>query len=115
MMISARHAMKEHVHREPGQESLANPWSYTIVEEGRMACCGREFLYVVGDALIGSSCVGVGTLRYIHVPGFIGRWQFRLDDDGNPVSSVDPVMDDLNRAEITGALSKKYPGLQVCF
>jgi len=107
--------MKEHVHRGPGEESPVNPWSCTVVEEGRMACGGREFLYVVGDALIGSSCVGAGTLRYIQVPGFIGRWQFRLDDDGNPVSAVDPVMDEVDRAEITGELSRKYPGLQVCF
>ncbi|HOT43508.1 MAG TPA: hypothetical protein PLM53_03515 [Spirochaetota bacterium] len=107
--------MNEHVHRGPGEESRVNPWTYTVVEEGRMVCGGREFLYVVGDALVGSSCVGAGTLRYIHVPGFIGRWQFRLDDDGNPVSAVDPVMDDTDRAEIRNVLSAAYPGLQVCF
>ncbi len=80
-----------------------------------MVCGGREFLYVVGDALIGSSCVGAGTLRYVRVPGFIAQWQFRLDDNGNPVSTVDPVRDEKNREEIQTMLLKKYPGLQVCF
>jgi hypothetical protein len=107
--------MKEYVHKGPGEEVQVNPWSCRLVEEGRLPCGGREFLYVIGDAVIGSSCVGAGTLRYIQVPGFIAQWHFRLDDDGNVISAVDPVTDDENRAHIQKTLSGKYPGLQVCF
>ncbi len=94
---------------------MAAPWSCTVVEEGRMSCKGRDFLYIVGDALVGSSCVGVGTLRYIQVPGFVARWRFRFDGNGDPVSAVDPVTDDEQRAAIQRTLSEKFPGLQVCF
>ena len=94
---------------------MVSPWSCTVVEEGRMTCGDREFLYIVGDALVGSSCVGVGSLRYIQVPGFVERWRFRADDNGDPVSAVDPVTGDEQRAAVQKALSEKYPGLQVCF
>ncbi len=94
---------------------MAAPWSCTVVEEGRMSCQGREFLYIVGDALVGSSCVGVGTLRYIQVPGFVARWRFRVDGNGDQVSAVDPVTDDEQRAAVQKTLSERFPGLQVCF
>lgn len=114
-MIKAGEAMKEYIHRKPGEEAQMGPWSFTVVEECRMKCGGGELLYVIGDALVGSSCVGVGSLRYIQVPGFIAQWHFRRDDNDNPVSSVVPVADSAVRTDIQGTLSAKHPGLQVCF
>ncbi|MBP7736300.1 MAG: hypothetical protein KA369_10050 [Spirochaetes bacterium] len=107
--------MKEFIHRKTGEEMMTAPWSCTVVEEGTLTCKGRQFLFVVGDALVGSSCVGVGTLRYIQVPGFVALWRFRVDDNGDPVSAVDPVTDDELRDAIQQALTEKFPGLQVCF
>ncbi len=115
MVLNINHPMKEYIHRQPGEEAQILPWSFTLVEEGRMPCGGRDVLYVVGDALVGSSCVGVGTLRYIHVPGYVAQWHHRLDADCNPVSAVDPVTDEEDRAAIQEMLSSLFPGLQVCF
>ncbi len=107
--------MKEYFHKEPGEEAQVGPWSFTVVEECRMEFGGGELLYVIGDALVGSSCVGVGSLRYIQVPGFIAQWHSRKDNNDNPVSAVVPVADIDARADIQRILSAKHPGLQVCF
>ncbi len=96
-------------------ESAALPWPCRVVEEGRMVCRGREFLYTVGDARVGSACVGAGTLRYIHVPGFITAWRSRTDGAGVPVSDVEPVTDETDRIAIRGILAERHPSLQVCF
>jgi hypothetical protein len=107
--------MKEYIHRKPGEETQVGPWSCRVVEERGISVNGGELLYIIGDALVGSSCVGAGSLRYIQVPGFITRRHFRLDIDGSPVSAVEPVMDDTIRAVIQKTLSERHPGLQVCF
>lgn len=107
--------MKEHIHLEPGADSNVLPWTFTIVAEGTMRCGNREFLYIIGDALVGSSCVGIGRLRFIQVPGFIEKRCFRTNECGRPVSAVSPVGDDRSRTEIQNVLAVKFPGIQVCF
>ena len=106
--------MKEYFHRKPGEEAHTVPWPCRVAEECRISCNGRELLYVIADALVGSSCVGAGSLRYIQVHGFIQRWHYRHDEDGNPVSAVDPV-DEALRAVIQKTLADRHRGLQVCF
>lgn len=108
-------AMREYVHREPGMESAALPWPCRVVEEGRMSLGGREFLYMVGDATIGSACVGAGSLRYVYVPGFVTAWRSRRGGAGEAVSLVDPVRDGDDQAAIRRLLAGRHPSLQVCF
>ncbi len=80
-----------------------------------MSFGGREFLYMVGDATIGSACVGAGSLRYVYVPGFITAWRSRRSGAGEEVSLVDPVRDGDEQASIRRLLAARYPSLQVCF
>jgi hypothetical protein len=107
--------MREYAHREPGMESAALPWPCRVVEEGRMCLGDREFLFMVGDATIGSACVGAGSLRYVYVPGFVAAWRARRNDAGEAVSLVEPVREGDEQASISRLLAARYPSLQVCF
>ena len=47
---------------------------YTPQREVRLKYNGREILYVIGQAVIESSCYGTGSWTYAVVPGYIANW-----------------------------------------
>ena len=67
---------------------------YTPQKEVRLKYNGREVLYVIGQAVIESSCCGTGSWLYAIVPGYIVNWQSTKNEAGLPVSEVEPIMDD---------------------
>ena len=67
---------------------------YTPQKEVRLKYDGREVLYVIGRAVIESSCCGTGDWGYALVPGYIVNWQTERNDAGLPVSEVEPVSDE---------------------
>lgn len=107
--------MASYTHKKTGDEVLALAWSYILLEEGRLNVNERELLYEICEAMVGSPCVGVGTLRFIYVPGYIQKWKNYSDGEGNPVSEVEPVRDERERSRIREALSAIHPSFQVCF
>ncbi|MFC1948919.1 hypothetical protein ACFLW0_01930 [Chloroflexota bacterium] len=66
---------------------------YTPQQELRLKNDGREVLYVRGRAVIESSCCGTGDWIYAIVPGYIVDWQSTENDNGLPVSEVEPIRD----------------------
>jgi hypothetical protein len=50
-------------------------------------------LYIVGQAVIDSSCCGLGTWGYVLVPGYIVNWHKQTNADGLPVTEVEPISD----------------------
>ncbi len=73
--------------------------TYTPEKEVRLPYNGREVLYVVGEAILASSCCGVGNWVYVAVPGYILKWH-SSNDDGVAVSDVEPVGDAAEREDI---------------
>ena len=73
---------------------------YTPLKEVRLPYNGREVLYVVGHAVIESSCCGVGSWGYVLVPGYILKWQSKTNQTGLPVSEVEPVLKEKARNDI---------------
>ena len=73
---------------------------YTPQKEVRLKYDGREVLYVIGRAVIESSCCGTGDWGYALVPGYIVNWQTERNDAGLPVSEVEPVSDEAIRDSI---------------
>lgn len=107
--------MAEYIHKKPGDEVQALAWSYIMLDEGRISVNGRELLYELCEAMVGSPCIGVGTIKFIYVPGFIQEWKKYGERDGNPVSIVEPVNGEPERSRVRDALSAIHPSLQVCF
>ncbi|MBI4303841.1 MAG: hypothetical protein HY665_05840, partial [Chloroflexi bacterium] len=66
---------------------------YTPLNEVRMKYDGREILYVTGKAVVESSCCGAGSWMYVIVPGFVVNWQHSRNNEGLPVSDVEPIAD----------------------
>ena len=73
---------------------------YCPEKEVKLECDGREVLYVIGQAVIESSCCGGGSWRYAIVPGFILEWQDRVNEAGLPVSELESISDEAVRKDI---------------
>jgi hypothetical protein len=105
----------EYLHQEPGTEVRFIAGHYTIVEEGRIARGGRELVYVVGIAEVGSSCCGTQGCRFVNIPGYVVAWKHRLSESSIPVSLVDPVESETEQTEIRRILERLYPHSQILF
>ncbi|PKN34319.1 MAG: hypothetical protein CVU61_09065 [Deltaproteobacteria bacterium HGW-Deltaproteobacteria-19] len=106
---------EDHVHLELDQVFEFISGSYSLVEEGRLPYKGREVLYAVGVASLDRSCCGSGGCRFLRVPGYLLRWQYRTGEAGRPVSRVEPILDESERTEIRRLLERAFPHSQVNF
>ena len=84
--------------------------SYEVESENRLPFGDKEVLYLVGNARQVCGCCGTvgtcGTVRFITVPGFIRAWKSRSNEAVVPVSEIDLVNDEDQRAEITRTLQE---------
>ncbi len=67
---------------------------YTPQQEARLKYNGKEVLYVIGRAVVESSCCGSGSWLYAIVPGYIVNWQNQRNEADLLVSEVEPIRDD---------------------
>jgi hypothetical protein len=84
---------KSFVHLPLDEEIQAIGGYYASVKEVRLPYENREILYVVGYAVVDSSCCGVGGCGYAKVPGFLLDWRARYEKRGQPISQVEPITD----------------------
>ena len=90
----------KYTHLELNKEISCVAGFYTPQKEERLKNNKREVVYVIGRAVIESSCCGVGNCGYALVPGYIVSWQNEKNDAGLPVSEVEPVSDEASRDSI---------------
>jgi len=88
---------------------------YKLHKEERIGLMGREFLYVVGDAVVESSCCGVGGCRYAVVPGSIVSWKSGTNEEGLFTSVVEPIRDEEVQEELRKIVSEREEVSQVQF
>ena len=91
----------EYTHLPINEDVTSIAGYYTPLKEVRLKYNDREVLYVVGQAVIESSCCGIGRWGYVLVPGYITSWQKRTNEAGLPVSEVEPVSDKIARDTIS--------------
>lgn len=92
--------MMKYAHQELNKDIPAPSGYYTPSKEVRVKYDGREVLYVLSQAVIDSSCCGVGEFNSALVPGFIVKWQAETNKDGRPVSEVESITDEKARDDI---------------
>jgi len=97
------------------EEITAIGGHYVLAKEVRLPHHGREILYLVGYAVLDSTCCGVGGCAYAIVPGFVLDWKFKKDLADRPVSEVNPIQDPLVQKEIRQLIQKKEMVHQVNF
>jgi hypothetical protein len=97
----------EFKHLEPGKEIVFGIAGYYIMfKEVKIPYKGREVIYLVGKAVIESSCCGTGNWVYASVPGYIINWHIG-EKDGSPVSIVEPISDPGERDELNKIIEEK--------
>ena len=79
---------------------------YTPEQEVKLDYSGREVLYVVGEAVVESSCCGVGRWKYVIVPGYVVSWQNAENEAGLAVSEVEPISDKEARDNIKRTIER---------
>ena len=106
--------IREYTH-ELNREVRSISGGYELEKEEKFEIHGKEVLYVVGNAVVDSSCCGVGGCRYALVPGYVKKFKTRQDEQGLWISEVEPVIDRATRQEITLVLKEKEIVQQVQF
>lgn len=89
--------MTQYTHLELNKDVLAPSGYYTPQKEVRLKYDGREVLYVLSQAVIESSCCGVGDFNSAQVPGYVIGWHTEKNKDGLPISLVEPITDEPTR------------------
>ncbi len=82
---------------------------YFFLEEGRLTFHGKEVLYLLGVAVMESSCCGRGGWAFIKVPGYIRTWKREVTTSGQYLSEVELISFAAEQKEITSILKEKYP------
>ena len=107
--------LQDFTHPILGQEITAIGGHYVFNKEDRLKVESREVVYLVGYAVVDTSCCGLGGCAYAMVPGIVREWKYRKDDDGLPVSQVEPVLDPDKQHEIQRRIQEKEMVQQVTF
>jgi hypothetical protein len=107
--------MPEYLHQESGTEVRFIAGHYTIVEEERLAYCGRDILYVVGIAAVEGTCCGTQGCRFVNIPGYVVAWKTLLSESGMPISIVEPIEGGTEQFEIRRMLERRFPYSQINF
>ena len=92
--------MSKYNHLELNEDIRTISGYYTPLSEIRLKYNNREVLYVVGQAVIESSCCGSGNWAYVLVPGYIVNWQNEKNKDGLSASEVERIPDKVEQANI---------------
>jgi hypothetical protein len=77
---------------------------YTPRKEVRLNYQSRQVLYIVGHAVVESSCCGSGNWDYVLVPGFVVDWNYRRSQSGLMTSSVQPIAQVQDVKELTSII-----------
>lgn len=99
--------MSRYTHLELNSDIEAPSGYYTPVKEVRLNYNGREVLYIINHAIISSSCCGLADFVSALVPGYIVQWQVDKNEDGLPVSIVEPITDSITRERIRETIREK--------
>ena len=107
--------MLDYTHLPINEDVTCIAGYYIPLKEVRLKYNGREVLYVVGRAVIESSCCGIGCWGYVVVPGYITSWQNKTNEAGLPVSEVEPISDRTVRDNIRRIIEEAECVSQVDF
>jgi hypothetical protein len=107
--------IQDFIHPRLGQEITAIGGHYVFNSERRLSFGGRDILYLVGYAVVDTSCCGVGGCAYAMVPGYVRAWKYKQNETNEPVSQIEAVCDIDDQVAIRQLIQKKETVQQVTF
>jgi hypothetical protein len=105
----------EYIHRELGETITAIGGHYALTREERLAYKGREVLYLVGYALMDTTCCGAAGCGYAQVQGFVEKWRYNIAPDGSAMTRIVLIQDEPEQAQIARLIQEKELVQQVIF
>jgi len=105
----------EYTHTKLEEDVICPAGYYTPLKEVRLKYNDREILYMVGHAVMESSCCGSARGTYVSVPGYIVNWQSRTNEAGLPVSEVEPISGKSTRDNIRQIIKEAESISQIDF
>ena len=94
----------EYTHPKLGEDVYALAGYYTPLKELRLKHDGREVLCITGMCAVEAACCGSRSFYYAIVPGYVVTWKGRVNEEGLPVSEVEPVTDEEAKRAIIAAI-----------
>ena len=105
----------KYTHTKLEEDVICPAGYYTPLKEARLKYNNREILYMVGHAVLESSCCGSARGTYVTVPGYIVNWQSMTNEAGLPVSEVEPISDEATRENIRRIIKEAESISQINF
>jgi hypothetical protein len=96
--------MSKYTHLQLNTDVPTPSGYYNPQKEIKLLYNGREVLYTVSEAVIESSCCGASDYCSAQVPGYILGWKAETNDNGLPVSIIEPITDENTRGAISGII-----------
>lgn len=97
----------EYVHPLLNETVTAIGSHYVLTKEQRIPHEGQALLYIIGHAVIDTSCCGVGGCGYALVPGFVLDWKFKTTPDNRPVSLIQPIHSPQTQKEVRRLIAQR--------
>ena len=113
--VKGRDALMDFIHPVLNKAVRTISGHYILSLEKRLPYNGREVLYLIGCAVVDSSCCGPGGCSYALVPGYIKDWKYKTDGADLCVSRVVPIRDADAQSQIRRMIMKKESVQQVDF
>ncbi|MGD2271285.1 MAG: hypothetical protein PVI06_12850 [Desulfobacterales bacterium] len=115
MSTASNSESQEFIHFPLDQTITAISGHYIVVKEVCLPFRGRKLLYLVGYAIVDTSCCGVGGCTYAQVAGFVLNWKTKNNPAGHLVSKVEPIRDKSIQREVQRLIKKNEHVQQVNF
>lgn len=89
---------------------------YTPQQETRLLYNGREILYVTGQVIMEAACCNIADdWVYALVPGYIVDWQNDVNEEGEKITTVEPVRSDKEKADIRKVIQETESYIPIDF
>jgi hypothetical protein len=101
---------REYVHQALNTELPVPSGYYILFKELRLSYDGREVLCITGVGVLEcSACAGFTIVagrggEYALVPGYIFSWRSGQNEDGLPITEVEPIEDESVKQTIAKAI-----------
>jgi len=94
----------DHTHLRLNSEVTAIGGAYAFLKESSLRIQEKTILYYIGCAVLNSTCCGTGGVCFARVPGVVHDLKYKTDNDGAPISRVEPITDKTVQKEVSKIL-----------
>ena len=108
---------RDYTHLEKQGEEIGWEIRFYSASENTFDHNGKQVLLVEVEASGCSFCDGsyAQSLMGANVEGYVVKWKYKENDEGQPVSQIEPIRDNVNQKEIAEILKPKYARSQINF